>query len=513
MGMIVFYELLAQQRDLGGLVLRPDGRGHWLVHWANASFLKQSGFAEAQLIGQRFEEVLLTADSASFQQHVQAALQKTDAHHFYQSLILPRGRVQWNMSLLCERDDRGQPKQLCGTAIDLTDLRRLEQALQEVERKNRALIAAMPDAIYRLAKDGTFIDLEAGRDTIMGIAPVQLLGQRWDQIVPLDVASVAQHHIDQALHTRQTQLFEYQLTIQDRVCDFETRMVAIGHEEVLAIVRDITERKQTERDLRVAKDQAEVASRAKSSFLATVSHELRTPLNAIIGFSDVIRHQLLGVITPTRYRDYAQDIHDSGTHLLEIINDILDLSKLEAGRMELHEEIFDINQVVRQAIHLMEGRIADMRLQLGMNLAANLPAVFADRRVLKQIFINLLSNAVKFTPEGGSISVASRFHQQTGITVVVEDTGIGMRAEDIPIAMTPFAQIASAMTRRHAGTGLGLPLVKSLIDLHGGTFRLESKPKIGTKAIVVLPPTRLRDKIGDGTGAEIVHLADAIKRP
>jgi PAS domain S-box-containing protein len=509
-----YFSLLDQQRDLCAFTLRPGLGQAWLFHYVNQCFLKQSGFAKEQVIGNQPEDLLLTADLAAFRHHLQQALQASGAYHFYQVLILPRGRLYWNFTLLAERDETGQATQLHGTAIDLSDLRRLEQALQEVERKNRALIAAMPDAIYRLAGDGTFIDLEAGKDTIMGISPMQLLGQRWDQIMPQPVAETAMLNIRQALGTRHTQMFEYQLSIGQELHDFEARMVAIGNDEVLAIVRDITARKRTERELRVAKEQAEVASRAKSSFLATVSHELRTPLNAIIGFSDVIRNQLLGVITPTRYRDYAQDIHDSGTHLLEIINDILDLSKLEAGRMELHEEIFDINQIIRQSIHLMEGRIADSRLQLGLNLASGLPFVFADRRVLKQIFINLLSNAVKFTPEGGSITVTSLLDKGGGVTVVVEDTGIGMRPEDIPLAMTPFAQIDSAMTRRHPGTGLGLPLVKSLIDLHGGNFSLDSKPNMGTKAYVRLPLSRVRDKItGDAQSAEIVNLSDALKRP
>ena len=505
--------LFLQQRDLNFFILRPQAKEGWLFHAVNDCFRRQSGLTRDQIICLPPEKVLPKPDCHSFIANIEQALTKTEAHHCYEILLLPRGRVYWNMTLLVERDKQKKPQQIIGTAIDLSDLRRLEQALQEVDRKNRALVTAIPDAMFRITADGIFIDLEAGRETAFGFSPIQFLGQSFDQIMPQPTAEQARAALAMAMRTRRTQLFEYQASIEGSTHDFEVRIVAIGNDEALAIMRDITKRKATERELRIAKEQAEVASRAKSSFLATVSHELRTPLNAIIGFSDVIRHQMLGVVSPPRYRDYAQDIHDSGKHLLDIINDILDLSKLEAGRMELFEEVLDVNQVIRQSIHLMEGRIADSRLQLGMHLSPNLPMLRADRRVLKQILINLLSNAVKFTPEGGAITISSSLEKSGGITIVVEDSGIGMKPEDIPMAMTPFTQIASAMTRRHAGTGLGLPLVKSLIDLHGGNFFIDSAPGHGTRATIKLPYARSVDKNGEeGKSAEIININD-LKKP
>ncbi len=503
--------LLESHRDICSFtVVVKDGR--FIFDKTNDTFCRQSGLRHDQVIGLAPEDFLLPHDAATINSNLRQAMQVDGSYTFYENMVLPRGRVHWNFMVRAARDANGLLREIHGIAMDLTDLRRLEQALQEVERKNRALIAAMPDAIFRISLDGVFLDLEEGKDTALGMPAVQFLGQKLEDVMPVDVADVARKKIKKAFETKRTQMFEYQLALDQAAHDFEVRIVALNDAEALAIVRDITDRKTIERELRIAKDQAEVASQAKSAFLATVSHELRTPLNAVIGFSDVIRNQLLGPIGQPRYKDYAQDIHDSGTHLLEIINDILDLSKLEAGRMELNEENVDVNYIIRQSIHLMEGRITEGRLQLGMNLSSTLPAIRADRRVLKQIMINLLSNSVKFTPEGGAITVSSYEENGGGIGISIEDSGIGMRPEDIPVAMTPFAQIDSTFTRRHPGTGLGLPLVKSLVELHNGTFRLESALGQGTKAFIRLPGSRSLSRTGSIQIADVVSIADVSKR-
>lgn len=476
----------------------------------NEAFCRQSGLSAEQVIDHAPEQFLLSHDATAFLSNLRPCLTENKPVEFFEAMVLPRGRVYWHFSIEPIADTNGNVTSIRGIAIDWTDQRRLEQALQEVERKNSALIAAMPDAIFKISSEGVFLDLEEGKDTILGIPPGQFLGQTLETAMPKEIAGIARKHIARAFQTKRTQMFEYQLNVDNSTHDFEVRVVAVSSDEVLAIVRDITERKNIERELRIAKEQAEVASRAKSAFLATVSHELRTPLNAIIGFSDVIRNQLLGAINQPRYKDYAQDIHDSGTHLLEIINDILDLSKLEAGKVDLHEEVIDVNYVIRSSIHLMEGRITDGKLQLGLNLSSNLPPLKADKRVLKQILINLLSNSVKFTPEGGSITVSSYEEAGGGISIVIEDSGIGMDPNNIPMAMTPFSQIDSSLTRKHAGTGLGLPLVKSLVELHHGVFKLESALGHGTKAYIRFPNTRVMPK--PQPVAEIVSLSEMIKK-
>ena len=224
-----------------------------------------------------------------------------------------------------------------------------------------------------------------------------------------------------------------------------------------------------------------------------MSHELRTPLNAIIGFSEIVAGELFGPIGATRYVDYARDIHTSGIHLLSIISDILDLSKIEAGRRELSESAIDLYEMAELALRLVRGRAENGGVRMVNGIApGQMPRVFADERAVKQILLNLLSNAVKFTPDGGRVAVAAELRGDGSLAVSVDDTGIGIAPENIPRALAPFSQVDSTLTRRYEGTGLGLPLVKSLIELHDGTLELESEEGKGTLATIVFPARRVR---------------------
>jgi signal transduction histidine kinase len=238
-----------------------------------------------------------------------------------------------------------------------------------------------------------------------------------------------------------------------------------------------------------AKERAELANRAKSEFLANMSHELRTPLNAIIGFSEMIHREVIGPLGVPGYKDYAKAVHDSGAHLLEIINDILDLSKIEAGKVELHEESVAIDDIVGACVRLVEERAKEGDVRLSVALPEGLPPVLADPRLLKQILLNLLSNAVKFTPQGGSVRVSAAL-DDGGVIVSVVDTGIGMASGDVERAMLPFTQIDSALNRKFSGTGLGLPIANSLTAMHGGRLEFESEIGRGTTARIRLPAER-----------------------
>src|SRR6185295_5409962 len=244
-------------------------------------------------------------------------------------------------------------------------------------------------------------------------------------------------------------------------------------------------------ELITARDEAEYANRAKSQFLAVMSHELRTPLNAIIGFSEIMFAEPYGALGDKRYKQYAQDIHNSGGHLLSIINDILDLSKIEAGQAELNEEEVDLAALTTSVVRIMQERAATAGLSFRCESGEGLPWVRADRRALKQILLNLLSNAVKFTPKGGEVGLRMAVDAERGLRMIVYDTGIGIDPQDIPRAMAAFGQVDASWSRRYEGAGLGLPISRALIRLHGGTLDLESQPGMGTTVTVRLPPGRV----------------------
>jgi signal transduction histidine kinase len=242
--------------------------------------------------------------------------------------------------------------------------------------------------------------------------------------------------------------------------------------------------------LRQAALMAEEASSAKSKFLATVSHELRTPLNAVIGFSDMLRMETFGKLGDPHYREYAGHINEAGRHLLAIINDILDASKIEAGALELEEELIDIAAVSESILPLVRDKASASGVTLSVSLPPGLPTLRADRRRVAQILLNLLSNAVKFTPPGGRVELAAELDAAGCMVLSVADTGIGIAAKDITLVLAPFGQVANAMSRQHTGTGLGLPLTKALVELHGGEMSLDSTPGVGTTVRCRFPARR-----------------------
>ena len=250
---------------------------------------------------------------------------------------------------------------------------------------------------------------------------------------------------------------------------------------------DITDRKAAELALVQAKEEAEIASRSKTEFLANMSHELRTPLNAIIGFSQVMADQHMGPLGSPRYIGYARDICTSAQHLLGIIGDILDVSKLEAGKIELDEEETEIPTLMRDVMQLVGERALDVEIDI--DLPASLPRLRADSLKLKQVLLNLITNAIKFSEAGERVLLSAQF-DDSGFHISVADQGIGMDAHEVETAVTRFGQVASPWSRRHPGTGLGLPLAIGLVELHGGKLRIDSQKNVGTTVTFSLPRER-----------------------
>jgi two-component system cell cycle sensor histidine kinase PleC len=257
----------------------------------------------------------------------------------------------------------------------------------------------------------------------------------------------------------------------------------------------IAELEQAKLNSDEARRRAESANLAKSRFLATMSHELRTPLNAVLGFSEVMKSELFGPHAVPAYKEYSSDIHASGQHLLMLINEILDLSRVEAGRYELKEEPVSLTGVVEECRRLLSMRIERRHLDITEAFESDLPRIWADERAVRQVTLNLLTNAIKFTPQGGSIVIKVGWTKTGGQYVSIRDTGPGIPPEEIPIVLSSFGRGSFAQKNAEEGTGLGLPIVQGLVELHGGEFRLNSTPRFGTEVIVIFPPERVMDTL------------------
>jgi PAS domain S-box-containing protein len=375
----------------------------------------------------------------------------------------------------------------------------VRRAAEEEARLAQAAMDRSSEAICLIHPSGRYLNVNDATCRQLGYSREELLNMTvFDVAVQTDPQSWAErwkHHRE----VGSSSIEGDRRTKDGRTIpvDINISHFQFGDDEYLfTVARDATVRRQIEHELRTARDLAESANQAKSHFLANMSHELRTPLNAIIGFSEVISSALFGPLD-ARYRDYAQDINGSGHHLLRIINDLLDLSKIEAGRLELHDSTVALSGIFETCRRMVADRAAAGGVVLDFQPTEL--DVSADELRLEQVLLNLVSNAVKFTPNGRRVVVSAQLSAAGETEITVADSGIGMAAEDIPRALQPFGQIDNSLARPHGGTGLGLPLAQRLVELHGGTMRIDSTLGLGTTVTVVLPTerSRLREVFAD----------------
>jgi PAS domain S-box-containing protein len=351
------------------------------------------------------------------------------------------------------------------------------------------------DIIHHVAPDGRLIFLSPSVEAILGWPPEHFvpLSDVGNDIHPRDLPRLIAGYRE-LISSDEMMRLEYRFRHKSgHFVWLETTMRAVRDQksalkEIVGITRDMSERKRHEIELMAARERAEAASQTKSRFLANMSHELRTPLNAIIGFSDMLKLEMFGTLGNPRYVEYAQLINESGGLLLDLISDILDMSKIEAGKYILNRESLDIHSVVEAAVKLVRGRAEESGLTLHVDIApeAKDQPLFADPRALKQILLNLLSNAMKFTPAGGDIAVAVA-PRHGGICLQVRDSGRGIPEDQIPRLGHAFEQITTDVDLAKQGTGLGLALVRSLAELHGGSMVIESEVGHGTSVSIILP--------------------------
>lgn len=378
---------------------------------------------------------------------------------------------------------------------DLTDIKKNELALlrREQQLSEAQSIGHMGHWTWRIGDECLEFSQEIYR--IFGVTP--------EEFIPtIDSVNAAMHRRDRgrmaqafqrAMIDRKNYVMEFRVVHPKgdvRHIELQGRCEMDDEGDVVAlfgIMQDVTERTEHERELRHAVEEAERAYAAKSQFLANMSHELRTPLNAIIGFSEMIGRQMLGPIGTEKYLEYIGGIRESGEHLLDLITDILDMSKIEAGKYTLDVEEFNLHKVIRLAIHMIEGRALDAQVKVTCTIPDGAEQyIIGDRRAIMQMVLNLLSNAVKFTKPGGGVSVSCT-NSDGMISICVEDTGIGIPASKLRYVTKPFEQAANQFTRNHEGSGLGLAITKELAELHGGTLTITSTVDVGTQVTITLP--------------------------
>jgi cell cycle sensor histidine kinase DivJ len=389
--------------------------------------------------------------------------------------------------------------------------RRSEDAVRVGEERYRLLAENATDMITRHDEKGRVIFASQASQQLLGEAPEKLTGDGLFERVHVADRPAYLTALSRCSTNAEPITVEFRVRHQDpsglerydwvemRCRPLRTSRGGAFPAGVLAGTRDISERKAQEGELMRARDEAESASRAKTQFLANMSHELRTPLNAVIGFSEILNRELFGALGEQRYRDYARLIHESGEHLLHVVNDILDMSKIEAGKLKLVKEPFDVGSLIASCTEVMRHAAEAKHLSLVTEVAPGMPELVADKRACKQMLLNVISNAIKFTDAAGWVRVSAR--EENGmVELVVADNGIGIDDEDLPKLGNPFVQADNAYNRSHDGAGLGLSVVKGLARLHGGRLEIASKLGQGTTTTILLPLGLPKAESGDGPG-------------
>lgn len=474
------------------VMIVADSRG--IIVRANSAFFRQFGYTPSDLPGLPFADLLPAEDRDTILAKLldsSDGAEKNETVQAAQSLIRTKtGETRW---MAWQRKHVQDLAYIAGrdiTAIrqQQDDLARRQKQLSEAEAIGRMGHwrwavgqegIAWSDEIYRIfgLDPDTFTPTFGGLGALIHPEDVERLVQGFQRAV-----------IEKKDYDMEFRILRPNGDIRYILC--EGRCEKDADSDVIAlygIMQDMTERMLYEEELRRARDAAERAYAAKSQFLANMSHELRTPLNAIIGFSEIMEKQIFGTLGNEKYLEYATGIRESGAHLLDLIGDILDMSKIEAGKYELDFESLDLADIIRRAVSMVESRAKQKNIALDINdeACANLEIV-ADRRGLIQILLNLLSNAIKFTGEGGKVSL-SCIRQKNHFTLGITDTGIGIPPNKLASVLRPFEQVSSHYTRDHEGTGLGLSITKELIEIHGGKLSIDSAVGVGTTVTVRLP--------------------------
>ncbi len=372
-----------------------------------------------------------------------------------------------------------------------------ERARDVAEKENRELKAALDtatDGIITLDAAGHVVGANARAAALFGKPAAELAGRSFGDLLAPESEHAARDYFNRVM--RGTGSVDNAIDVAaraagERLVPLAMAFGRIGADRICAVLRDMTNRKQSEDELRNARRDTQRAASAKAEFLAKVSHEIRTPLNAMTGFAEVIMAERFGPMGNERYREYVKDIHAAGTHLVAMLNDLLDLSRVEAGQVELHFVNVSLNELTQQCVGIMQPQANRARIIIRTSLTSGVPAIVADERSLRQIVLNLIANAIKFTGPGGQVIVSTLLTDSREVVLRVRDTGAGMTEKDIEIALQPFQQTAISGSWGSGGSGLGLPLTKALAEANRANFAIESAPNAGTLVEIAFPSNRI----------------------
>jgi PAS domain S-box-containing protein len=386
----------------------------------------------------------------------------------------------------------GRVVSVIGVCYDVTLQVKAEEAREKAQAMYRLMTEEASDIIILYGEDGGVLFASQALERVLGYSVAQIERERALELVhPDDLEEIAK--IRQRPEPGQTLTATYRMRhAQGHYVWMEIMLRAVRDADggdfrhTVCIARDVTGRMEQELETKAARERAEAANKAKSRFLANMSHELRTPLNAVIGFTDLMRQQMFGKLGSERYEEYATLIYDSGQLLLDLITDMLDMAKIEAGKLELNLERVDLTGTIEDSVRLLTDRADNGGLDICVSIPKEPVSLVADRRALKQVLLNLLTNAIKFTPPGGQIAIAVRIEDGSAV-LSVRDTGIGIPAHELPRLGRPFEQVCGDPMLAKSGTGLGLALVRALVEKHGGAMRIESEEGTGTEVTVSFP--------------------------
>ena len=489
-------EVLRQVIDaVPALVSATDADGS--IVFANTAFAEHGETTPSDIVGRNRSELLNRQDADRHAALDKRLLDRVEEQLAFEEEIADRdGQTRTFLTVkspLLAGDD--SVSAVVTASLDISERKKIEQLAQRQQSYLRVIVDNIPNWVYATDEQQhfTLVNLAMGR--ALGTAPDEMIGKKFTDFFADTVTALGEQLADkEVLRTGQpTAVDEYSVldALGERRWMQTTKVPFVsstGDIEVLSVAVDMSERRRTEEVLRKAMEEAEAANLHKTEFLANLSHELRTPLNHIMGFAQLMADEVFGEIGNPRYRDYARVICDSGTHLTEILEDILDISKLETGNLSLAESEFDLCEVIGSVVTMVTGRVGQAALSLRTELMAENTIMHGDVRMVRQMLLNLVSNSTKFTPEGGDICISTSYADDGALLIAVTDSGIGIKTSDFEKVLAPFGQADDYLNRSHQGTGLGLSLVKSMIELHGGRLDLASEVGVGTKVTLVFPP-------------------------